>query len=383
MSLCHFRGLDLEPYDSGICIIDLTARIIAYDASYSCVGRDGEITYWDSETGEQKLISYYYLPDDWLFVHDVDQWRWQAPERQARFEANRIDSREILYHKVAEFIANECFEARRGLAGSKWSPNANWEWRELPERAQGESVLASADAIAEIHARWLMTTREDLNNRAPRDLLLDKRKFIDLDIHYRQIQYSEFRKCPAPLHPEIAGYLYAGYGTNENVLYYEFLRHLITKCWNRVVEPENSNADYLTHEDEIARLNEEKDAWLNSVEPGGYWGCSPSRIIECERRRMPITRSPAEILGEDDPLTQAVKEGTYGPMFVGLDAAHLDEEFPFSDFKTREDLEANERKWREFNREFSEEMNRKKAAKERDVEEDESFESEGDRDAPF
>ena len=44
-------------------------------------------------------------------------------------------------------------------------------------------------------------------------------------------------QCPPALSEESAAFRLGGFGTHENVLYYELVRHLIGECWQRVVEP--------------------------------------------------------------------------------------------------------------------------------------------------
>ena len=44
-------------------------------------------------------------------------------------------------------------------------------------------------------------------------------------------------ECPPPLSHESAAFRFGGFGTHENVVYYDLVRHLVWECWERVVEP--------------------------------------------------------------------------------------------------------------------------------------------------
>ena len=76
-----------------------------------------------------------------------------------------------------------------------------------------------------------MTPRDDLRGQTPRQVLQARRSDLALHLQDRATQWTNFQQCPPPLWRESIAYRYGGYGTNEIVLYYRLLRHLIRVCW--------------------------------------------------------------------------------------------------------------------------------------------------------
>ena len=50
--------------------------------------------------------------------------------------------------------------------------------------------LDEEDLLTLIHAKWLVTPRDDLRGQSPREVLLAKRESIDFDLHSRELQWS-------------------------------------------------------------------------------------------------------------------------------------------------------------------------------------------------
>jgi hypothetical protein len=194
----HFRSgceLDSEPWDAGLLIIDLAARIVAIESIYSQPHLEGEVRYHDG-TKSTPISVPYRLPADWLFVNSVDAYRWSCERhRQQREENPAFDARAVLYGSAfLEFIV------KSGLGGlGKTS--------ELPEDNEAMQE-ALAQQITGIHATWLMTPREDLRGHSPREVLLEKQDFINFDLHTRSLQWTfqgEGPPCLAPpTHSHIA-----------------------------------------------------------------------------------------------------------------------------------------------------------------------------------
>jgi hypothetical protein len=55
---------------------------------------------------------------------------------------------------------------------------------------------AIANETSAIHARWLMTTRDDLRGQSPRDVLVARREFVDFDLNARELQWSFQGEAP-------------------------------------------------------------------------------------------------------------------------------------------------------------------------------------------
>ena len=356
-------GVSEEPYDAGICIVDLTARLVVLQSTYSSPGSDGEVKCYNAKS-DKDVWTAYHLSDDWLFSTNLDGWQGLAEQRCAARAANPpLDTRRALYGKVCEFIVGECFEARGNTSESgNWTPPEGWSLRALPERISENAKPTPADAVAEIHGRWMLAPREDLGNRSPRDVLLVRKSHIDWDLQDRCIQWSMTGRCPPGLNPRSAAFRLAGFGTHENVLYYELLRHLVWDCWDRVVEPTPGKAaDALDQADEVERLGRVKDEWLDTPGLEDLSGHAPAVVIGRERMRLPMAVSGEEAAVDPDcPLCQMMAEDM-GPMFWNLDGCNMDQDFPFSFRRTREEWEEERRKWEEFNRKFEEEEKLRKA----------------------
>jgi hypothetical protein len=164
-------GTNSEPWDAGIILIDLAARVVAATSSYSMPSAEGRVRYHDGVRATEVWLPYY-LPDDWLFVDSVAEYEGVCEARRAvRAAAPQIDARPILYGPVVEFVVRQCLKARDANAP-------------IP--------------IEEIHAEWLMTPRSDLRGQSPRDVMLAKRDFIDADLQTREMQgASSARLRPA------------------------------------------------------------------------------------------------------------------------------------------------------------------------------------------
>lgn len=71
------RELDDEPYDAGILVIDLAARIVACESTYSLPGPRGEIEYHDGTRCTGPSL-HYQLLDDWMFLSSIEEYRVSA-----------------------------------------------------------------------------------------------------------------------------------------------------------------------------------------------------------------------------------------------------------------------------------------------------------------
>ncbi len=279
-------GTDEEAWDAGIVTVDLAARIVAAESSYSATQFQGELQYHDG-TQATDVSLLYRVPDDWLFVYSLDEYESARDKRRAeRADGPRLDARQVLYGaSMVEFIALECASvggfARNASdsqseirnpqsSGLQSSPrvfaglggfarNASDSQSEIrnPQSSGLQSsprVFAglggfarnasdsqsdfrnpqSEDPIAEIHSQWLMTPRADLQGKTAREVMLAKLDFIDFDLHTRELQWSLLGEGPPPLARDSFAYRFAGFGTHEYVLYYDLLRHLLSACLERV-----------------------------------------------------------------------------------------------------------------------------------------------------
>ena len=305
-----------EPWDAGIVFVDLAARVFAAESSYSILMPEGEVQFHNGRELTEVWLPYR-ISRDWLFLDSVGQYKAVADQRRAeRAAIQPLDPRPFLYGGIAEFVANECHAARESN-------------KEYP--------------VAEIHAKWLMTPRNELRGLPPREVLLVHHEQIDWDRWSREVQWSRLKK-PAPcLNKESRAYRFAGFGTHEIVIYYNLVRRLITDCWKRMSEERE-----ILIQDEIARLEQAKAEWLDSPNPE-YGGKTPSCLIEYERMRLPWVSSEEDTPFEDDcPCCQSLANERLGPGFWRLDGCNMDEDFAFSFYHTLEEWQEEVRRLEEI-----------------------------------
>ena len=316
------KGENFESYDVGLVVIDLAARVVAIESSYSQPAAEGSFRA-QSEFAEEDVWVPYRLSDEWLCVYSLPEYEGVRERRRAeRLSAEPLDAREVLYGRaLLEFIARECLAARD---------------------ADDEELRK------QLHAQWLMTARADLRGQTPREVLLEKQEFIDFELHSRALQWSFTKECPPPLPLSSHAYRCAGFGTQEIVVYYELVRYLLDEC---LVQAKADTPLAAT----IERLEQLEHSWLN-LPQGDYAGRTPARIIESERQRVNMTMSAHEsIVDEDCEVCQTLAADFDTPMFWHLDGSNMDGGFAFSFAKTREEFAAEERRREEFNREFERE----------------------------
>ena len=306
---------NFEPYDAGLLVIDLVAKVIMADSTYSYYAKEGTVRIKTDEDEDFNLP--YRLADDWKCVGSMPEYEGIALKRRAeRLQNPLFDVRQILFGQplyefiIAEYLANK------------------------------DNV--DENLFTEIHAKWLMTARDDLRGKTPREIMFEKHDFVSWDLHSRSLQWSFTKFQPPPLSKDSGAYKFAGFGTHEIVVYYDLVRFLVGECF----------AQNITEANVLEQLAED---WLHNPQ-GEFSGRTPVKIIEKERQRINLTMSAHEcLIDEDCEVCQAMSEEFDTPMFWGLDGSNMEyDRFEFSFEKTRQDWEAKQRKMEEFNREFAE-----------------------------
>jgi hypothetical protein len=387
-------SLDLQPWDAGIVVIDLAARIVAAESTYSLPRASGEVQYHDGTQLTDVVVPYRVL-DDWLFVSSLAEYKYSRERRRMERTAQpALDVRTVLYgHALLEFIVNALAPlTETGIVIPGWQAgtahnsahNSDSTAFPLPNGGEGTSTddnwLLDGDAaeealakeISTIHSRWLMTPREDLRGQSPREVLLARRDFIDFDLHTRELQWTFQGEGPPCLAHDSYAYRLAGFGTHEWVVYYDLMRHLLGSALENVRQTSvcrdrwaMEKVNFVGHsneligiDSEIARLEEIKTNWLEQPQRD-YDGRIPAIIIENERKRLPLTLGARDmIIDEDCDLCRMSANEVamgFGPGFWHLDGSHMDDEFAFSSFRAREEWEAERREWEEFNEKFNRE----------------------------
>ena len=322
------RGVDLEAYDAGVMVIDLAGRVVAVESGYSLPSAGGSFRV-QSDFANEDFDVPYRLSDEWLFVYSIPEYEGVC--RQRREERERLgplDARTVLYGEpLLGLIAEECLAA--GVVQS------------------GKSGADDDKLFGRIHARWLMTARADLRGWSPREVLLEKREFVDFDLQGRELQWAFTKEVPPPLPLNSRAYRYAGFGTHEIVVYYGLVRHLLGACFECVKATESRSVAAA-----IESLAELKSRWLESSD-GECGGRTRAQIIECERRRLPLVMSAHDaLIDEDCRMCVGLSEDFDTPGFWHLDGSGVDEGFAFSFHRTEEEYEAEEREREEFHRRF-------------------------------
>src|SRR5262249_49345660 len=100
------QGLCDEPHDAGLVVIDLVARLVVLDSTYSSPGLNGSVSYHDGHCSKDMELRYH-LAEDWLISSTSQSWRGVAEERRRKQAAKPVrDARAVFYGRpMLEFIA--------------------------------------------------------------------------------------------------------------------------------------------------------------------------------------------------------------------------------------------------------------------------------------
>lgn len=320
------------------CLIDLDSRSVLAGGGFELPDRCDALQAEEEDHAEGFPIVWLYTPDDWLYETVSADWLSLINNRAKALEGHRsIDTRAVLYGPpMLSFIADRITAVRA-------------------EKSENESY----DPIRAIHAEWLMTPRDELQGRTPREILVRDRNYICMDIERRSQQWSQQGFAPPPLGKDSAAYRFGGYGTIEVVMYFDLMRLLLGNLWDWT-----ESAD-LSHDRLLERLVEEREAFLNQPPHDGGSRLTVRELIESERRRMPLTADGSH-LDCDCPICQMEADGVLGsgPMFMSYDGHQLEmeDEFAFSMTETREKWEKDQEQFARFNEEFNREQAESKAA---------------------
>ena len=333
-------GIDDQPHDAGVVIIDLPGRLVAYESTYSSMGPEGRVSYHDGHCATELSVSFH-VSDDWKFIHHTDGWKSLAAKRRnIRSTSKPLDVRAIVYGTpLLEFIARQSYAA---LADGTM-PNSSDD----PEAIR----MRRRDQIRHIHIRWMLTSRDDLHGRSPREAMMERHDYVTSCIHDRTEQWSQTFKCPRGLNAHSAAFRYSGFGLHELVMYYEMVRELLAWCFEMAEESTDWRVSKLTAEEfvgaTVPQLEEVQKEWMDTPD-GEFGGHTPRRIIHNERARLPEGVSGQEAMIDCDcPLCQMQSEMP-GPVFWFLDGANMDEDFAFSFHRTYEEWEEEQRCWEEY-----------------------------------
>jgi len=325
------------PSDPGHQIrIDLPRRSVLIDTpmieaehtlavSVSCVTSRGT---------EQRLRCPCSIPWTWLVISDPVDWQALVSLRRPR-EPEQAPGRfrRVLYREVVPYIVNALAEARLAerTQDGRWRAPSDWIWEQLPQRASRLGGPRVEDLVAEWHARWLMSPREDLGGDSPRALMLRHLEWVDHDLETRATQWARTQRQPAGLRVASSAYQAPVFGSHEFLLYYDWVREMTRLAAAWFLVSDDRDHDFL-----IRALLHRQETWARSPDLLFPRGPSAAEIIDLERRRIPLTVQSEQVIEPCEcPICQMISEsGEVG--FQYLDDQGHDWDWPFSSITNAE-----------------------------------------------
>ena len=315
-------------------VVDFRSKRILTGREFMTIGRDEAFAMVVDELGDQHSPVSVHLPPWWEFHEQVDA-NAIVELRQSPVDKPYVNRDVLFGEPFLMYLADRILSIVRSNA---WSTSD----AHLCEQTRYPFTL-------DVHREWLMTPRDDLGGRMPRQLLHGAHSWID------RVVWGQSRRCedgaPMVAAPnDFDGYETAPMGSEEMVIYFDLCRELIEAGW--IWCSENGKHQVLQNRATcqsvlVQFLQEARDQWLDSPFEGG----SPPRfIIECSRRRVPRgagvpikgmtgQQSEQHLQDCDCPICNMMSDGMFGIGFVGLDGHHLDldDDFAFSMVATYED----------------------------------------------
>lgn len=315
-------------------VIDFQTKRILSGGSFEPVGRDASLAMTLDKKGRDKCPLVIHIPPWWELHEGASLFSIHEP-RQEPMSKPRVD-REILYG--APFL--------RYLTSRALDLHASAEWPE------SDGDLDDFHGLTlRVHRDWLMTPREDLGGKIPRELLHGAIHWSDHVTEGQQRRFHDVGKLIA-VPKDWTEYDTAPMGSQELCVYFDYCRDMIRAAWGWCLENENliSTLDHTLAVKELLdfliRCNQD---WMSESYDDGP---CPRFVIECDRRRVPIgdgvviegmdeVAKSSHIIDCNCPICLMMAEGVFGPSFSRIDGHHLelDEEFAFSMAETLEDWE--------------------------------------------
>lgn len=326
----------LEQSESWI-VLDLPQKRVLSGGEMGGIELDCDFVVAARESGRCKYSVRINLPPWWGIFEGCDlQSLDQRADRELPIP--RVD-RDILFGEpLLSDFANRIADK---FVSKSWKRN----------KASDDSRARYRFTIA-VHREWLMTPREDLGGRIPRQLLHGARDWLEQLTEAQRIRYQQGLDIHA-LPATFSNFDQAPMGMEEMVIYFDLCRELIESGWNWCMQAAphavaKSDCDQ-THRSLMAYLAEARDRWLSSPFEGDS---PPSFVIECSRRRVPLGSGISIVgLAQADatehsgdcncPICVMMASGRFGPCFEFFDGHHLelDGEFAFSMYEDRAEWE--------------------------------------------
>ena len=315
--------------------IDFQSKRLFYAGDILPLEPDSFINTNPDEESDDNWLLVIHLPP-WWEMH-ADSYVGAISQPRESVVNKRVVNRDVLYG--APLL--------RDLATRLVEADEQHDW--MSYTAKGFDAKQEELTI-QIHRDWLMTPREDLGGRIPRELLHGSVSWIDKLIEGQRHRFHSgisFTGLPKDWDPSNIGPM----GRAEMCMYFTLCRTLVTTGWAVLNEVREDRAS-LTRDEKtellVADLESIRNGWMDSNYEDDV---APKVVIEYERRRVPRGQGLV-IDGFDEPgamhqkdcdcpICDVMNEGLFGVGFISYDGYHLemDNEFAFSIWETREEWE--------------------------------------------
>ncbi len=326
-------------------LLDFRANRILTGRAVMAIGRDQSFAMVVDELGDQHSPLSVHLPPWWELHENVDASAIDEP-RQKPIDRPHVNRDVLFGEPLLNDLAQRILSTVHSDAWSASDADSN-------ERTRYDFTI-------NVHRDWLMTPREDLGGRMPRQLLHGARSWIDRVVWSQRIRFEDGAQLVAA--PDnVAGYETAPMGSEEMVIYFDLCRELIQAGWFWCTSGQTQQVGNEKSERHLVLvdfLRDARDDWMRSPFEGGS---PPSFIVECSRRQVPrgsgvpivgITQQQTEqhIIDCDCPICNMMADGMFGIGFTSLDGHHLDldDEFAFSMYETQEEWQEMIQEYEEF-----------------------------------
>lgn len=304
-------GLSEKGAEGGHVIIDLPARLLVMNTPLSEMPRLGNV---QSCTENELLDDWlpYRIPEEWEIMKTMEGWEQQARARRAQWaEIDCLDHRGVLYGQLPGWIVQQ------------WNRHAT----------------QLDDPTRKLQESWLLTPRDDLRQKTPREVLLAERDFIDGDIQDQGRIWSLTGQCPPRLPVDSHAYRHGGFGSHEIILYHEMTSHLLAECQRRLGI--DHTGDPQQHVRYLEQLQQE---WMHQPHQVLY-DQSPAAMVARERSRLPAVIPESHAEEHDDcPLCRMMHDSGQ-PMIWQLDNFALDHCFATSFYDTFDQWQLVQQEW--------------------------------------
>lgn len=313
---CGFRD---DPWDAGIVMIDLPARLLINQSSYDHFEHSSAVNYHNGSSATNLKIRYQ-LPSDWMIHSSTDKWSTYNDRRAQRFSHLQRNARHFVYgDAMLDFFIDRCYHSD-----------------DLRRHVVLHDPTNTYALCKRMHLEWLQTPQNALGGLSPREFMIDEVECIDADLWSRQEQWAVTGTCPLTLAEDSFAYTHAPMGSQEFYVYQYLIEFILECCVVRlpkVMKQPNESWDLVT---ERIKIRELVDDWMQQPQDD-FRGRTPKQIIDMERKRIPLTLSREEtIIDCDCPLCNLMAD-LPGPAFWGIDGSGLPFEYPFSTFKSEEE----------------------------------------------